>query len=78
MSQPLPIPPPGFDELSIDEQIEYVQALWEHIVLGPKEVPIPDWHLEILKERMERYGDSTEWTTWEEFKKELDEEQNQD
>jgi hypothetical protein len=35
MSQTLPIPPPGFDGLSIEEQIEYVEALWEHIVARP-------------------------------------------
>ena len=28
MSQALPIPPPGFDELSVEEQINYVEALW--------------------------------------------------
>ena len=28
MSQARPIPPPGFDELSVEEQINYVEALW--------------------------------------------------
>ncbi len=27
MAQPSPVPPPGFDELSVDEQLDYVQAL---------------------------------------------------
>jgi hypothetical protein len=28
MAQPA-IPPPGFDELSAEEKLEYVQALWD-------------------------------------------------
>ncbi|MDX6447193.1 MAG: hypothetical protein QOH71_4267 [Blastocatellia bacterium] len=30
ISQALPLPPPGFDSLSVDEQIDYVQSLWDH------------------------------------------------
>jgi hypothetical protein len=31
MAQPLPMPPPGFDELPVEEKIDYVQALWDRI-----------------------------------------------
>ena len=38
-------------------------------------VTIPDWHMAILEERMARYeSEGTEWTPWEEFEKELFEE----
>lgn len=50
MSQALPLPPPGFDALSPDEQIDYVQSLWDHIAARPEDVPVPDWHREILAE----------------------------
>ena len=53
MSQALPVPPPGFDALSVDEQIDYVQSLWERIAARPEDVPVPDWHREILAERLE-------------------------
>jgi hypothetical protein len=38
------------------------------------DLPVPDWHLAILKERMERYrtADKTNWTTLEEFEKEIE------
>jgi hypothetical protein len=38
-----------------------------------KDVPVPDWHWEIIKERLARYEseDKTKWTTLEEFEKEL-------
>jgi len=29
------LPPPGFDDLSPDEKIEYIQALWDHFRRAP-------------------------------------------
>jgi hypothetical protein len=31
MAKPKRTPPPGFDDLSVDEQIDYLQALWDRI-----------------------------------------------
>jgi putative addiction module component (TIGR02574 family) len=53
MSQTLPIPPSGFDALTIEEQIDYVQSLWDHIAARP--IPVPDWHREVLAERLAAY-----------------------
>ncbi len=36
MSQTLPIPPPGFEALSLEEQIDYVQSLWDDIAAQPE------------------------------------------
>ena len=55
MANPVPLPPPGFDALSVDEQIEYVQSLWERIAASPEQVPVPEWHREILDERLKDY-----------------------
>ena len=52
MGNALPLPPAGFDELNIDEQIEYVQALWDRIAAKEDRVPVPDWHREILDQRL--------------------------
>jgi hypothetical protein len=41
ISQALPMPPPGFDALSVDEQMDYVQSLWDHIAARPEDVPCP-------------------------------------
>ena len=54
MSEALPIPPPGFDALSIDDKIDYVQWLWDRIAARPEDVPVPDWHREIISERLAR------------------------
>lgn len=69
MSQPLPIPPPGFDEISVEEQIDYVQALWDRIAERPDQIPIPAWHEEIIAERLESYRkDPSHVIPWEEVK----------
>ena len=52
MSASLPLRPPGFDELSVDEQIAYVQSLWDHIAAGVDQVPLADWQRELLEERL--------------------------
>jgi putative addiction module component (TIGR02574 family) len=51
MPKQVPLPPPGFDELSVDEKIDYVQSLWDRIAATPETIPVPDWHREILDER---------------------------
>lgn len=52
MARTLPIPPPGFDELSMEERLDYVQSLWDHISAEPSQVPMPDWHRTIVEERL--------------------------
>lgn len=72
MSQALPLPPPGFDALSIDEQIDYLQSLWDHIAARPEDVPVPNWHREILAERLAAHrADEGKGKEWDEFEKDL-------
>jgi putative addiction module component (TIGR02574 family) len=52
MGEPAHTPPAGFDELSVDQQIEYVQYLWDRIAAHPDRVPVPDWHHEVLEQRV--------------------------
>lgn len=65
MPKPVPIPPPGFDDLSVEEQIEYVQSLWDRIAATPEQVPVPDWHRDVLDERIRDYEANPEaGDTW--------------
>jgi putative addiction module component (TIGR02574 family) len=50
--KPVPLPPPGFDDLSVDEKIDYLHSLWDRIAATPEAVPVPDWHREIIDERL--------------------------
>jgi putative addiction module component (TIGR02574 family) len=55
MPKPVAIPPPGFYELTVEEQIDYVQSLWDRIAATPDQIPVPDWHREVLDERLKGY-----------------------
>jgi putative addiction module component (TIGR02574 family) len=52
MANAIPLPPPGFDELEVADQVEYVQALWDRIAAKDSQVAMPDWHREVLDERL--------------------------
>jgi putative addiction module component (TIGR02574 family) len=56
MPNSVPLPPPGFDDLSVDEQIAYVESLWDRIAATPEQVPVPEWHREVLDERLKDYA----------------------
>ena len=72
MANALRVPPPGFDELNVDEQIEYVQALWDRIAAKEDVVPVPDWHREILDERLADLDANPDaGRPWEEVKADL-------
>ena len=47
--------PPGFSDLSKDEQIRYLQALWDRISENPSEIPVLDTHLEVAEQRLADY-----------------------
>lgn len=75
MSQALPLPPPGFDALTVDEQIDYLQSLWDRIAARPEQVPVPDWHREILAERLATlHQNPDEGKSWKQVDRELTEE----
>ena len=38
--------------MSVEEKIDYVQSLWDRIAASPDTIPVPDWHREILDERL--------------------------
>jgi putative addiction module component (TIGR02574 family) len=69
-SQPVPNPPPGFEKLSKEEQIEYVQGLWNQIAADEDEVPIPQWHREILRQRLATESPD-ELESWDDIKQRL-------
>ncbi len=57
MSKSVQVPPPGFDELTVDEQIDYVQELWERIAARPEDVPVSEWHKKLIDERLREHRD---------------------
>ncbi len=52
MAHSVPLPPPGFDDLPVEDQIDYVQSLWDHIAAGVAQAPLHKWQQAILEERL--------------------------
>jgi putative addiction module component (TIGR02574 family) len=74
MSQTIELPPAGFDALSVEEQIDYLQSLWERIAARPEQVPVPEWHREVLAGRLVDINKSPdEGKNWDDFDRELTE-----
>ena len=72
MSQTIELPPAGFDALSLEEQIDYLQSLWERMAAQPEQVPVADWHREVLAERLADIRKSPdEGKNWDDFDREL-------
>jgi putative addiction module component (TIGR02574 family) len=72
MAHAIPNPPPGFDGLSVEEKLDYVQSLWDRIAAKPETVPVPDWHLEVIDERLARSrGERGAGRTWDEVREEI-------
>ena len=71
MPNKLPLPPPGFDDLPVGDQIDYVQSLWDRIAARPETVPVPDWHLQVLEQRLAEPTQDETSRPWKEVRDEL-------
>ena len=75
MSEPVQVPPPGFDDLSVDEQIDYVQELWDRIAARPEVVPVPEWHKKLIDERLKGHReDPSDVRSWSEVRESMEKE----
>ena len=54
MSSPLKVPL-EFDQLPVEQRLDYVQALWDRIAAHPENVPVPPEHQRVLVERLAAY-----------------------
>ncbi|HSN99657.1 MAG TPA: addiction module protein [Candidatus Nanopelagicales bacterium] len=72
MRPALQTPPPGFDELTADEQVDYVQALWDRIAAREDQVSVPGWHRAELSRRLaDHQADPEAGRPWSEIEAEL-------
>ncbi|MGH2414468.1 MAG: hypothetical protein ACRDEA_12445, partial [Microcystaceae cyanobacterium] len=62
--------PPGFEHLTKAQQIDYVQQLWNVIFAASDEVPLPEWHLDLVHERVSSQA-TAQVSTWSEVKQRL-------
>lgn len=74
MSSQSPYPPdipPGFDDLTRAQQVEYVQRLWNRIAAGEEELDVPAWHREIIRQRLETPAPNDD-KSWDNVKRRLE------
>ena len=65
-------PPAGFDDLTVEEKLDYVESLWDRITAKPEAIAVPDWHLEVIEQhRHEGAADSRNGRSWDDFREEL-------
>jgi putative addiction module component (TIGR02574 family) len=72
MNKRVSIPPPGFDDLSVEEQIDYVQDLWDWIAARPEDIPVPAWQKAVIDERLRAHAaNPADAVPWEEVRERL-------
>lgn len=58
MPHSLPLPPSGFDALPVEDQIDYVQSLWDRIAASAGRVPLQEWQQALLEERLTAHANA--------------------
>lgn len=72
MSSSVPMPPPGFEGLSVQEKIEYIQALWDDVATAD-DVELTDAHREIIRQRLaEHRADPRQGRPWSEVRRDIE------
>ena len=65
-------PPAGFDELTVEEKLDYLESLWDRITARPEAISVPDWHLEVIEQRFDKgQAGSRGHRSWDDFREEL-------
>lgn len=59
MATSLPVPP-GFDRLTVDEQIDYIQSLWDRIAAHADQLPLADWQRVTLEQRLAAHRNASQ------------------
>lgn len=55
--------------MSIEERLETMEQIWESLVENEQDIPSPEWHKELLDERVKKIEDGTaEFISLEELK----------
>jgi hypothetical protein len=52
-------PPPGFEDLPIEETLASVQAPWDPIAQDPGALQVPAWHAAVIAQRFAEARSST-------------------
>jgi len=69
----LPIPPPGFDDLTPEDKVRYVGSLWERIVADQDCLPISEAQCTLIRQRLAAHQANPGATRpWSEVRREIE------
>ena len=58
--------------LSVEDKLDLISALWTSMAERPESIPVPNWQLEELKQRIEaQRNDPQPGQSWDEVKREV-------
>jgi len=62
------------DQMALDEKLSAMEALWDDLCQHEEDVPVPQWHKDLLdeRERLIEQG-SAQFADWETAKKRISE-----
>ena len=61
------------DEMTVEEKLEAMEAIWASLAKNPDDVPSPAWHGEVLRERLRQVeAGETEFLSWKAAQQEID------
>jgi putative addiction module component (TIGR02574 family) len=73
MASAVPIPPPGFDDLTPEEKVRYVGALWDRIVADQDQLPMSEAQRALIRQRLAAHeADPGAARPWSEVRREIE------
>jgi hypothetical protein len=61
------------DKMSVEEKLRLMDEIWADLLKNEDQIPIPEWHLDILREREQMVAEGKmSYVPWEQAKQELD------
>ena len=62
----------SLEKLTVPEKLALMERLWDDLSRRPDDVPSPDWHGDVLAERIAAVRDGrTEFVRWDDAKRRL-------
>ena len=61
------------DKMSVDEKLKLMEEIWADLSRNPDNIPVPQWHLDLLREREHLVEEGqAHYVDWETAKKQID------
>lgn len=60
------------DKMTVDEKLKLMEEIWADLSRNPDDIPVPQWHLDILREREQLVKEGKAgYVSWETAKKDV-------